>query len=40
MSLTDISEKLNVPPGEVDLVLKLKHLSAESGKNKASYSSS
>jgi len=39
MSLTDISEKLNVPPGEVDLVLKLKRLSAESGKNKASYSS-
>jgi len=31
MSLTDISQKLNVPPGEVDLVLKLKHLSAESG---------
>lgn len=31
MSLADISEKLNVPPGEVDLVLKLKHLSAESG---------
>ncbi len=38
MSPTDISEKLNVPPGEVDLVLKLKHLSAESGKNKASCS--
>jgi hypothetical protein len=31
ISLTDISQKLNVPPGEVDLVLKLKHLSAESG---------
>lgn len=31
MSLTDISQKLNVPPGEVDLVLKLKRLSAESG---------
>ena len=40
MRLTDISETLNVPPGEVDLVLKLKHLSAESGKNKASHSSS
>jgi hypothetical protein len=40
MSLKDISEKLNVPTGEVDLVLKLKHLSAESGSNKASYSSS
>lgn len=32
----DISEKLNVPPGEVDLVLRLKHLSAESAKKKAS----
>lgn len=36
----DISEKLNVPPGEVDLVLRLKHLSAESAKKDASYSSS
>jgi hypothetical protein len=26
LSLTDISERLNVPQGEVDLVLKLKHL--------------
>jgi hypothetical protein len=26
LSLTDISEQLNVPQGEVDLVLKLKHL--------------
>lgn len=39
MSLTDISEKLNVPKGEVDLVLRLKRLSAESGKQKASNSS-
>ena len=36
MRLTDISEKLNIPPAEVDLVLKLKHLSVESLKNKAS----
>jgi hypothetical protein len=34
MSLEDISEDLNVPKGEVELVLKLKHLSAESAKNK------
>lgn len=34
MSLEDISEKLNVPRGEVELVLKLKSLSAESAKNK------
>ena len=34
MSLADISEDLNVPKGEVELVLKLKHLSAESAKNK------
>ena len=27
LSVTDISERLNVPQGEVDLVLKLKHLS-------------
>ena len=34
MSLGDISEGLNVPKGEVELVLKLKRLSAESAKNK------
>ena len=34
MSLEDISEDLNVPKGEVELVLKLKRLSAESAKNK------
>lgn len=34
MSLEDISEDLNVPRGEVELVLKLKRLSAESAKNK------
>jgi hypothetical protein len=34
MSLEDISEKLNVPRGEVELVLKLKRLSAASAKNK------
>jgi len=34
MSLEDISVKLNVPRGEVELVLKLKSLSAESAKNK------
>jgi hypothetical protein len=39
ISPTDISERLNVPQGEVDLVLKLKRLSAESGKTKASSSS-
>ena len=39
MSLMDISEKLDVPQGEVDLVLKLKRLRTESGKNKASSSS-
>ena len=39
MSLTDISQKLDVPPGEVDLVLKLKHLSAESAKKKGSHGS-
>ncbi|MEJ2099966.1 MAG: hypothetical protein P8X68_08305 [Desulfobacterales bacterium] len=38
MSLTDISEKLNVPQAEVDLVLKLKRLTAESGNQKASHS--
>ena len=36
MSLTVISEKLNIPQGEVDLVLRLKRLSAESCKQKAS----
>jgi len=40
LSLMDISERLNVPQGEVDLVLKLKRLSAASGKNNASSSSS
>ena len=34
MSLEDISKDLNVPKGEVELVLKLKRLSAESAKNK------
>ncbi|MDX1708854.1 MAG: hypothetical protein R3274_09660 [Desulfobacterales bacterium] len=34
LSLTDISERLNVPQGEVDLVLKLKHLSRGSDKQK------
>jgi len=34
MSLADISEDLNVPKGEVELVLKLKRLSAESAKIK------
>jgi hypothetical protein len=34
MSLADISEDLNVPKGEVELVLKLKRLSAESTKNR------
>ena len=34
MSLEDISEDLNVPKGEVELVLKLKRLSAESANNK------
>jgi len=34
LSLTDIAEKLNVPRGEVDLVLKLKRLSIESAKLK------
>ena len=35
MSVDNISAKLNVPKGEVDLVLKLKHLSIESAKNKS-----
>ena len=35
LSLADISERLNVPQGEVDLVLKLKHLSGGSAKNKS-----
>jgi hypothetical protein len=34
MGLEDISEELNVPRGEVELVLKLKRLSAESAKSK------
>jgi hypothetical protein len=34
LSRVDISEKLNVPRGEVDLVLKLKRLSIESAKIK------
>ena len=34
MSVADISDKLNVPRGEVDLVIKLKHLSLASTKNK------
>lgn len=34
LSLADISEKLKVPRGEVDLVLKLKRLSIESAKIK------
>jgi hypothetical protein len=34
LSLADIAEKLNVPRGEVDLVLKLKRLSIESDKLK------
>ena len=34
MSLEDISEELNVPRGEVELVLKLKRLSAESTSHK------
>jgi hypothetical protein len=35
LSLTEISEHLNVPQGEVDLVLKLKHMSSASGKMKS-----
>lgn len=34
LSVADISDKLNVPQGEVDLVIKLKHLSLASAKNK------
>ena len=34
LSLTDIAEELNLPQGEVDLVLKLKRLSIESAKAK------
>ncbi len=34
LSLTDIAEELNLPRGEVDLVLKLKNLSIESAKVK------
>lgn len=34
LSLADIAEELNVPRGEVDLVLKLKHLSIESAEIK------
>ena len=33
LSLEDISEKLNVPRGEVDLILKLKRLNVESSKS-------
>ena len=36
LSLADIAEKLNVPRGEVDLVLKLRRLSIESAKVKDS----
>ena len=36
LSLTDIAEELNLPRGEVDLVLKLKNLSIESAKVKDS----
>ncbi len=36
MSLEDISEELNVPKGEIELVLKLKRLSAESANHKNS----
>ena len=36
LSLKDIAEELSLPRGEVDLVLKLKHLSAESAKVKDS----
>jgi hypothetical protein len=32
--MTDIAEELNLPRGEVDLVLKLKRLSIESAKVK------
>lgn len=35
MSLEDISEELNVPKAEVELVLKLKRLSAESATHKS-----
>ena len=35
LSLTDISERLNVPQGEVDLVLKLKHLRGGSSQKKS-----
>ena len=36
LSLSDIAEELNLPRGEVDLVLKLKHLSIESANVKDS----
>jgi hypothetical protein len=36
LNLTDIAEELNLPRGEVDLVLKLKHLSIESARVKDS----
>ena len=36
LSLSDIAQELNLPRGEVDLVLKLKHLSIESAKLKDS----
>ncbi len=35
LSLTEISERLNVPQGEVDLVLKLKHLRGGSTQKKS-----
>lgn len=35
LSLIDISEQLNVPQGEVDLVLKLKHLNTRSVQKKS-----
>ena len=34
LSLADIAKRLNVPQGEVDLVLKLKHLRGKSAKKK------
>lgn len=40
LSPTDISEKLHVPRGEVDLILKLKNLRAETVKQRDLYGSS
>jgi hypothetical protein len=37
LSPADIAEELTVPRGEVDLVLKLKRLSIESGRVKDSF---